>query len=391
MILILPPGGRPAGLYVHIPFCERLCPYCDFAVVVRREIPEMDYIEAVLNELKGRAHRLAQRDLRTLYFGGGTPSLLGPDAFARLSQGISREVEGNWLEVTLEANPASVSQEKVEAWVASGVDRVSLGVQSFQDRYLSALGRNHVGEQAIEAIHTLKRGGISRISVDFIVGGPDHEEIEIRADLEVLAKIDAISHVSAYQMTVEPQTAFGRQQRRGTLRVPDDDKTTDLLEFTRGGLAELGFKQYEVSSYAQPGQEGLHNQNYWAGGEYIGIGVGAHSCSISITAERRTNLRKFTEYLIDPLKPDNVEVLDALEHFKERLFLGVRSSVGVNLPRLKPQFPTMAEQPFERANELLAEFECYGWLEADPDGTFRPTHTGFMFSDSMAESFFEVE
>lgn len=355
MSSILPADGRPASLYVHIPFCERLCPYCDFAVVVRREIPEAAYVAAVLKELKGRAHELSGRDLRTLYFGGGTPSLLSAEVFGELCEGIRKELDVNWQEVTIEANPSSVSREKAAEWASRGVDRVSLGVQSFQDRYLLALGRNHDGSQAIEAIQTLNEHGISRVSIDFIVGGPEHEEFEVRADLEILDRLGEVGHVSAYQMTVEPQTAFGRLERRGALRVPDDDKTTDLLEMTREGLRLLGYEQYEVSSYAQAGHEGMHNQNYWAGGEYLGIGVGAHSCELSGLARRRTNTRNFRDYLSDPIKADTIEVLSASDHYRERLFLGVRSSVGLNLRRLQTQFPMLAENLFEQTSGQLVE------------------------------------
>lgn len=383
-----PALNRAGAIYVHIPFCERLCPYCDFAVAVRDPIPEAEYIEAVRKELDAHAGALEGRSVRTLYFGGGTPSILSGTGLGTLVHASRVLVTHNFSEVTLEANPGSVDVAKAVLWAEAGVNRVSLGVQSFQDGVLKALGRQHTGRQAVQAIEALQDAGISRITIDFIVGGPSHSTDDILKDLDILNGLDRVGHVSAYQMTVEPQTAFGKQHARGRLQVPDEDQTYELLEQMRQGLEHLGFGQYEVSSYARQGQQGQHNQNYWAGGEYLGVGMGAHSFEVTTGYVRRTNTRSLKNYLADPLTPSVTEKLTPIEHLRERLFLGVRSSVGIELSRLKAQFSSLETPIFEEIEGRLRAFENRGWLHFD--GHFLPTRSGFMFSDSMAESLYEV-
>jgi oxygen-independent coproporphyrinogen-3 oxidase len=207
-------------------------------------------------------------------------------------------------------------------------------------------------------------------------------------DLEILSGFEGVGHVSAYQMTVEPQTAFGKQQAKGRLRVPDEDQTYEMLEEMRNGLELLGFQQYEVSSYARDGQEGRHNQNYWAGGEYLGVGMGAHSFEISAGYVRRTNTRSLKQYMTSPTASSSSEELNAIEHLRERLFLGVRSSVGVDVETLKQQFTSVEDTVFEDIQYRLNALERRGWLHFE--GRYKPTRSGFMFSDSMAESLYEV-
>lgn len=387
MSVIFAPEGRPASIYVHIPFCERLCPYCDFAVAVRKEIPEEDYVDALIKEWESRKYRLDGRKLVSVYFGGGTPSILSQAAIPRVLDSFSGAL-GGVREICVEANPTSVTEEKIRAWARAGVTRVSLGVQTFSERYLRALGRNHDSAGAKRAVDLLL-GSELDVSLDFIVGGPGNDRSEVEEDLRRLQEF-GVDHVSAYQMTIEANTAFGKQNRRGELKFPKDDTVAELLDQMRDGLEDMGLEQYEVSNFGRAGVRSLHNQNYWRGGEYLGLGVGAHSLSISVIAERRANTRNLKAYLTDPTEAHELETLYDLEHCRERLFLGMRSVSGFEIEALRRQFPHLDSDYFERVTMSLSPFVNRGWL-THRDELYQPTKAGLYFSDTMAEAIFEVE
>lgn len=387
MSVIFASEGRPASIYVHIPFCERLCPYCDFAVAIRKEIPEEDYVQALIKEWEARKYRLSGRELVSVYFGGGTPSILSEAAIPKVLDSFSSVMNGA-REVCVEANPTSVTEEKIRAWAEAGVTRVSLGVQTFSERYLRALGRNHNSDGALRAVELLLCSPLD-IGLDFIVGGPGNDRVEVENDLRLLEKF-GVNHVSAYQMTIEENTAFGKQNKRGELKVPKDDTVAELLDQMRGGLEAMGLEQYEVSNFGRAGVRSVHNQNYWRGGEYLGLGVGAHSLSISVIAERRANSRNLKAYMADPTEAHEVETLYDLDHCRERLFLGMRSVSGFEIEALRRQFPHLDNDYFERVATSLTPFVNRGWL-THRDELYQPTKAGLYFSDSMAEAIFEVE
>ena len=372
-------SGAPAGLYVHIPFCDRLCPYCDFAVVVRPATSHNSYVDSLLVELTSRASEAEGRDLRTVYLGGGTPTTLSDRDLERVIQ-AALALAPQAREVTLEVNPNHVTRTRLERWRDVGVTRVNLGVQSFQARYLQALGRNHTFDVARTSL-ALALDMFEHVTMDLIVGGPGHTLDELEADLEIVAAL-GLRHLSVYELTIEPNTVFGRRARQGSLRAADDDATADMLEVVAHRLNGLGLRKYEVSNYAALGHESWHNRNYWAGGEYLGVGLGAHSMRIEDGfVWRRANERNLKRYQHDPFAPSEVERLSARDHLIERVFVGLRCVDGISARELASQGllndPTSFEKMVDRAVAL-------GLVKRDATHV-KPTPKGLMMINSLAE------
>jgi putative oxygen-independent coproporphyrinogen III oxidase len=266
---------EPLALYIHWPFCLAKCPYCDFNSHVRERIPQARFRAALRRELEWEAARLGRRRLTSIFFGGGTPSLMEPETVATLIADAKRLFEpAEGMEITLEANPTSVEAERFAAFRDAGVNRVSIGVQSLDGAALRMLGRQHDAAQAIAALETA-RAIFPRISFDLIYARPGQTLIEWRAELRQALDL-AADHLSLYQLTIEPGTKFEAMHRRGEIVLPDDDTAVALYEATAEEAARFGLLGYEVSNYAVPGSESRHNLTYWRYGDYAGIGPGAH-------------------------------------------------------------------------------------------------------------------
>ncbi len=291
----------PLSLYVHMPWCVRKCPYCDFNshAVSTDGVPEAAYIDALLNDLDADLAHFAQdwsqRPLQSIFIGGGTPSLISPDGYARLFAGIRARL--SWaddIEITLEANPGTVEQGLFEGYRAAGINRLSIGVQTFQGEQLKALGRIHSGDEALRAASTARSAGFERINLDLMHGLPGQS---VAAACDDLAQAIAlgVTHLSWYQLTLEPNTVFYRQQPI----LPDEEVLADIQEQGERLLAQAGFQRYEVSAFAQAGQACRHNLNYWQFGDYVGIGAGAHGKLSVASGEiwRTTKTRMPKDYL----------------------------------------------------------------------------------------------
>ena len=383
-------------MYVHIPFCERLCPYCDFAVSVQVDIPHQEYTRAVCEELNSRYGELGEeREVETIYFGGGTPSLLAPEKLEALIEHIRRLVTvTDDVEITLEANPNQISSENLAAWREIGINRLSLGCQSFQDRHLHRLRRNHDGAQALEAAR-LALSQMERVSVDLMFAGPDQSLQEWEADLGVmqgLVKEEGLDHVSAYNLTIEPGTTFAIRKRQGLLEVPGDDTAAIMLDRLVEACAEVGLARYEVSNFAIPGGESRHNSGYWVGRPYLGVGVGAHSLQVDDEgrAVRRANPKRYDEYMRAPGRPATEEKLSAQTHLGERLFLSARTTMGVDLKALRRQFPGISSRLFDEIDHRLSDLVDRGWMERRADSIVVPTNRGLNFADSLAQWLYEA-
>lgn len=374
---VQPRPGLPAGVYVHIPFCDRLCPYCDFAVAIRKAEHHQPYVDALWAEFDARRHELAGRDVRTLYVGGGTPSALRVELLEAVLVRM-RETWPDAVEFTVEVNPNHVTVDFLARVRAAGVTRVSLGVQSFDDDYLRRLGRTHTGDGARRAAE-LALEVLGNVSVDLIVGGPGHSMDALDRDLDVIASI-GVPHVSVYELTVEETTVFGKLSRRGALERPDEDLGADLLMHAARRLGAAGIEQYEVSNYARRGFESLHNMNYWAGGEYLGLGLGAHSLTVSPQLRRRANVRHLKTYIAAPLVEAETELLSAREHLSERLFVGLRARPGVNLEELRGQGLVADEAGLEA---LMVELVATGLIQRN-DQQVWPTERGYWLTNEIA-------
>jgi oxygen-independent coproporphyrinogen-3 oxidase len=263
----------PLSLYIHVPWCVKKCPYCDFNSHKSPEnIPEQDYIDALIRDLEQEVPTIWGRTIQTIFIGGGTPSLFSAEAYERLFSSLRALLPINHnAEITLEANPGTFEQQRFAEYQAIGINRLSIGIQSFNDQSLTALGRIHNGQQAIKAVETAHKVGFENFNLDLMFGLPHQTAITAREDIETAIALSP-KHLSYYQLTIEPNTLFHQQPPT----LPDDDPIIDWQIDSQQRMAKAGYKQYEVSAYAKDNKQCRHNINYWQFGDYLGIGAGAH-------------------------------------------------------------------------------------------------------------------
>ncbi|MFN3558371.1 MAG: radical SAM family heme chaperone HemW [Brevundimonas sp.] len=335
-----PHPGSDVALYVHWPYCARICPYCDFNVVRDRGRTDEQaaLVDAIITDLEAQAALAGPRRLASLFFGGGTPSLMDPAAVARVVERAQSlfEPRGH-IEITLEANPTDAEAGRFAALADAGINRLSMGVQALDDAALKRLGRNHSADEARRAVAVAARA-FPRLSIDLIYARPDQTVADWRAELSEALDL-GFEHVSPYQLTIEPTTAFGRAFARGTLVPPDEDLAADLYETTQVLLEEAGFDAYEVSNHARgEAARSAHNLHVWRGGDYVGVGPGAHG-RLTLDGVRTATVahRGIADYVAgvaggapwverDDQSPDVAA--------EERLLLGLRTVEGVSLSDL---------------------------------------------------------
>ena len=328
---------EPLALYIHWPFCLAKCPYCDFNSHVRDRIDQRRFAAALRTELAWEAARLGKRPLASIFFGGGTPSLMDAQTVADLIADARRLfVPLPDLEITLEANPTSVEAARLAAFRDAGVNRVSMGIQSLREDALRGLGRQHSAGQAIAALELAQRL-FGRVSFDLIYARPGQTMTDWRAELrEALAL--AHDHLSLYQLTIEPGTAYEALHRRGELVLPDDDLAADLYDATAEEAAKFGLLPYEVSNYARPGSESRHNLAYWRYGDYAGIGPGAHgriSLGADLLATRRHRAPEPWAERVEAHGHGTTheDPVPAGDRTREMLLMGLRLTEGIDAAR----------------------------------------------------------
>ena len=336
-----------SGLYVHFPYCLRRCPYCDFTIAIARSIPGGRYADAVLAELRLRLDERpawAQRPLDSVYLGGGTPSLWEPREVGRVLEGIAAVLPlAADAEVSLEANPEVADTARLAGYRAAGVNRLSLGIQSFEPAVLATLGRAHSPADAEGAFGAARAAGFENLSVDLIHGVPGQSLSGAVEDARQAAALGP-EHVSSYVLTVErehlgAETVFSRRLRQGRLALPDDAAVVEMVDAVGEVLARAGLERYEISSHAVPGRHSRHNALYWTGGESLALGAGAVGFHRQGTnAVRITNLRSTPRWLeaveSGRLPDEDRETLDAAALYEERLLLGLRLRSGLDLGAL---------------------------------------------------------
>ncbi len=375
-------ASAPFGVYVHWPFCLSKCPYCDFNSHVRRaSIDEGRFVRAFAAEIAATAARAPGRTVSTIFFGGGTPSLMQPATVGAILESIAR----HWtiapdLEVTLEANPTSVEAERFRGYRSAGVNRVSLGVQSLDDRVLAELGRTHTAREALDAVG-VARSVFARYSFDLIYARPRQTPQEWARELR-LALAEAGEHLSLYQLTIEPDTPFAALHAAGKLKTPDDDTARTLYDETLEICAAHGLPAYEISNHARPGGECRHNLIYWRASEYAGIGPGAHG-RLDIDGTRRaTATERSPETWLARVETQGHGLVtdDALtreETADEFLLMGLRLAEGIDIAR----FAAVAGRPLDPAR--IAVLHEHGLVETTSDGRLRVTLPGFPVLDAV--------
>jgi oxygen-independent coproporphyrinogen-3 oxidase len=378
------------GLYVHIPYCLTKCPYCDFNVRAGRSWPETRYVEALLAEI-GRAARVAPfagKRLETIFFGGGTPSLFSPVSVERVLAG-ARAAFGatDLLEVSLEATPDSLRSPWLTGYREAGVNRLSIGIESYRAPLLKRLGRLQTEEQTAGAVSLARRSGFENVNVDLMFAIPGQSLADWRFDLE-RAIGDAPEHVSAYNLTYEEGTPFFELRRTGALTALDDDLEAAMFEEARVRLAAAGYVAYEVSNFARPGYESRHNLNYWTGGAYLGIGAGAHSHEPCGTRTRRWCNEKDPETYLARALADGVavageELLEARSAAGEFVFLHLRTREGLAESSFTDRFGMTLEETFPETCRLLAD----GLLVRRAPDRIALSSRGLLVADAVFRSF----
>ncbi len=367
----------PLGLYIHIPWCVRKCPYCDFnSHRAPQALPEADYVDALLRDLAVQAQRVAGRTLQTVFIGGGTPSLFSGRAIGELLAGAARLLPlAPDAEITLEANPGTAEAGRFADYRAAGVNRLSIGVQSLDDTSLRVLGRIHDRTQALAAVDMARRAGFDNLNLDLMYGLPGQSIAAALADLDALIALGP-EHLSWYQLTLEPNTLFHHDPPP----LPDDDTLGEMMEAGLERLSEAGFVQYEVSAHARRGRQARHNLNYWRFGDYLGIGAGAHAklTAADGTVRRYARPRHPRDYLADPVAPGSERRLSPEELPIEFFLNALRLSEGVPAAL----FQARTGLPLAVVADRLAEARARGLLAPDPE-RLRPTPLGQRFLNDL--------
>ena len=391
-------AGDPLGVYVHFPFCSVRCPYCDFAVDTRAEIPHDAYADTVVAELAARVHWFdGAGPLVSIYFGGGTPGLWRPEALGRViaaARGTFGSPPAADLEITVEVNPGETDAAQLRALRGEGVNRLSIGIQALEDRLLVALGRNHDAAAGPAAVAAARAAGFDDVSIDLIFGVPGQALDDWRRAVDAALAL-APTHVSAYALTIERGTVFGARDRAGELPRPDDEAVAAMFEHARAAFAAAGLPPYEVSSYARPGRRARHNQLYWALAPYLG--VGASAASFRPLADgggwRFSNPRATDVYLTASRAgagspaPRHVERRTAADLENEAVWLGLRTTDGIDRAAHQARH---GRDPLAGRASASAWAIAAGWLVAD-EAHVRLTPAGVLFADEIAGRFWRDE
>lgn len=385
----------PFSVYIHIPFCLRRCPYCDFNSYVVSAIPEKEYVAALLAEVDYRATRLEWhgRQIRTLYFGGGTPSLFSPFSIRKIVEVIaSRFPIADDVEISLEANPGTIGPESLGALRRAGVNRLSLGAQTFNDDFLRALGRLHTAEQIEAALSAARAAEFVNVSLDLLYGLAGQSLPQLKDDI---AKIIALQpeHVSAYGLTIEEGTPYFTQFKKGRLLLPDEENSVAMFEELKRALSQAGYRHYEISNFAYPGREAKHNLVYWNCGDYLGLGAGAHSSCAFWEGTLRAAGTRWANYAAPATYMEQVVAHGRAEGWQESLstadlmfeffFLGLRKLEGVSCSEFERWFGSSIEQVYPEILQILYDQDL---LKRDGD-YISLTNKGLLLADNVIENF----
>jgi oxygen-independent coproporphyrinogen-3 oxidase len=375
----------PLSLYVHLPWCVRKCPYCDFnSYEAKGDLPDERYVAALLRDLDTEIPLARGRPLQSVFIGGGTPSLFSSAAIERLLAGIRDRVAlAGDAEITLEANPGAVEAERFAAFRNSGVNRLSIGIQSFRDRQLALLGRVHDAQEALRAVELARRAGFENLNLDLMYGLPGDDSAGAKRDLETAIEL-APTHLSWYQLTLEPNTAFHRRPPP----LPDEELVGEIEESGRALLARDGYERYEVSAYARPGHRCVHNLNYWRFGDYLGIGAGAHG-KVTVpeegAIERRAKQRNPRTY-VEQAGAERAVTVERIESPQqialEFLMNALRLPDGVSAA----SYEERTGRPLSAIEQPLREAVRRGWLETDP-GSLKTTASGLQGLNALLALF----
>ncbi|HHV3530889.1 TPA: radical SAM family heme chaperone HemW [Streptococcus agalactiae] len=370
---------KPTSAYVHIPFCTQICYYCDFSKVFIKNQPVEAYLQALIREF--RSYDITE--LRTLYIGGGTPTSISAVQLDYLLTELSRDLNLNTLEeFTIEANPGDLTVDKIEVLQKSAVNRVSLGVQTFNDKHLKRIGRSHNEVQIYSTIDALKTAGFQNISIDLIYALPGQTMDDVRSNVAKALSLN-IPHLSLYSLILEHHTVFMNKMRRGKLHLPTEDLEAEMFEYIISEMERNGFEHYEISNFTKPGFESRHNLMYWDNVEYYGVGAGASGYLDGIRYRNRGPIQHYLKGVSEGNARLSEEVLSKNEMMEEELFLGLRKKKGVSIGKFEQKFGTSFEK---RYGQIVQELQSDGLLKEN-NGFIQMTKKGLFLGDTVAEKF----
>jgi oxygen-independent coproporphyrinogen III oxidase len=389
MIIAPSPSDAPVGIYIHIPFCAHICPYCDFNTYAGKDDLIPRYVDAVARELHMRAEEIGERPAATVYLGGGTPSLLEPVQVVRILDAARASYDVMLdAEITMEANPNGLDLERLAGYRVAGVDRMSIGAQTLDRGGLRRLGRQHEATDVLDSVRAARAAGFERLNLDFIFGWPGQDRATWQADLRQVLEMgdDGPDHLSLYSLIIEPGTPYADAAARGILRIPDDDEAADLYEDAIAILGEADWDHYEIANWARtPDRYSRHNAIYWQHGDYLGIGAGAFG---TIGGRRVMNHLLPERYVVElekgALPHSNIETLGEATALGETMMLGLRLlDDGVDAEAFAARHGVGL---FEHFAEPIAQMESVGLLQRTERGV-RLTPRGMMLANDVAEAF----
>lgn len=374
------------GVYIHIPFCHQICNYCDFNKVFFKNQPVDEYIEAVGREMEMAVSRKPEvfSHIETIFLGGGTPTALSAGQITRLLELVRTHIPmEHVVEFSSEANPDELSEEKLSALLAGGVNRLSMGVQSFDQGLLQKIGRTHSNEHVYETIALAKKVGFTNISIDLMYGLP-HQTMEQWEETLRLALDLKLPHYSAYSLIVEPKTIFYIQYAKGRLALPTEDLEADMYDVLMKEMEARGLDQYEISNFAKPGFASIHNKIYWDNDEYAGFGAGAHGYVDGVRYSNHGPIKKYIEAVESGQLPIIHEhEVSLLERLEEQMFLGLRKVEGVEAAVFEEKFN---ETIWTKYRTVIEELKLKGLLESDEKG-IRLTRKGRFVGNEVFQQF----
>ena len=370
---------KPTSAYVHIPFCTQICYYCDFSKVFIKNQPVDSYLEHLLEEFQS----YDIQKLRTLYIGGGTPTALSAPQLEVLLDGLTKNLDLSALEeLTIEANPGDLDADKIAVLKNSAVNRVSLGVQTFDDKMLKKIGRSHLEKDIYENIDRLKLAGFDNISIDLIYALPGQTMEQVKENVAKAIGLD-IPHMSLYSLILENHTVFMNRMRRGKLPLPKEELEAEMFEYIISELERAGFEHYEISNFSKPDFESRHNLMYWDNAEYYGIGAGASGYVNGVRYKNHGPIRHYLSAVEEGNARITEEHLSQKEQMEEEMFLGLRKKSGVSMARFEEKFGRSFDGLY---GEIVKDLVQQGLMQIDGDRV-RMTKRGLFLGDTVAERF----
>lgn len=354
---------KELGIYIHIPFCIKKCAYCDFISFPNKLDIQQEYVNKILSEIEKSKNILENYDVSTIYIGGGTPSAINSELTKKIMKKINEYIEISKLqEITIEVNPGTVTYEKLQDYKEAGINRLSIGLQSTDDRLLNLIGRIHTYKEFLKTYEIARKVGFTNINVDLMIGLPNQTIKDIKNSIEKITNLDPKpEHISVYSLIIEPNTPIEEMLNDKKIKFPTDEEERNQYWYVKNKLEEKGYNHYEISNFSIPGKEAIHNTNCWKQKEYIGFGVAAHSFINKKRFSNTENLQEYLQKTSDEIKTIN-EIQNKLEQEKEYMLLGLRKIDGININEFKEKF---TENPIYLFRKEIQKLVTEGLLEVD--------------------------